>query len=360
MKYQSHGGSSSNSKEKQTDLHSQPLLEVTDLHVQFPTRRGIVRAVNGVSLTVNQGEIVGIVGESGSGKSMTVRAVMRLIPDSGDITRGSVRLKGRELLTINRHEIAKVRGRHIAMIFQEPGAALNPVLTVGEQIVEVLNVHHGLKGKAARERAIEHLREVGIPAPVERFRAFPHELSGGMQQRCVIAIALACDPQVLIADEPTTSLDVTIQAQILKLLTKLAKEKNVGLIFITHNIAAVAQIAQRILVMYAGSVVESGRTEQIIDHPQHPYTQALLRAMPTMKSIHEDRLEEIRGRVPDLARIPSGCPFHPRCPHAWETCEQDIPVLQQTEPDRTVSCWLYSEKFEETSHANHGHKIISD
>ena len=331
----------------------QPLLEVANLHVQLPTARGIVRAVNGISFTVNHGEIIGIVGESGSGKSMMVRAVMQLIPPSGKITEGSVRLDGRELLELNRNDMSKVRGRQIAMIFQEASAALNPVLTVEEQIVEALTAHHGLKGKPAREQAIEHLREVGIPAPEERVRAYPHQLSGGMQQRCMIAIALACRPQLLIADEPTTALDVTIQAQILDLLSKLASQKNVGLIFITHNIAAVAQIAQRILVMYAGNVVEAGRTEQIIDSPQHPYTQALLRAMPTMKSIQGEYLEEIKGRVPDLARTPSGCAFHPRCPHACETCVHDIPRLQETEAERTVSCWLYTDKNEETSHANH-------
>jgi len=335
------------------DSQGQPLLEVSNLHVQLPTPRGIVHAVNSISFTVNHGEIVGIVGESGSGKSMTVRALMQLIPPSGKITQGSVRLNGRELLELKRKDMSKVRGRQIAMIFQEPSAALNPVLTIKEQIVEALSTHHGLKGKPAREQAIEHLREVGIPAPEDRVSAYPHQLSGGMQQRCMIAIALACRPQLLIADEPTTALDVTIQAQILKLLSTLASQKNVGLIFITHNIAAVAQIAQRILVMYAGKVVEAGHTKQIIDSPQHPYTQALLRAMPTMKSVQGEYLEEIKGGVPDLARVPSGCAFHPRCPHTWDTCVQEIPILQETEPDRTVSCWLHTGKPEETSHANH-------
>lgn len=331
---------------------SERLLEISNLHVQFPTPRGLVRAVNGMSFTVDRGEIVGIVGESGSGKSMTVRALMRLIPPPGRITQGSVRLNGRELLSLRRREMAQVRGRQIAMIFQESGAALNPVLKVGDQIVEALITHHGLKGRAAWAQATEHLSEVGIPAPEERAHAYPHQLSGGMQQRCMIAIALACGPQLLIADEPTTALDVTIQAQILDLLSKLSSEKAVGLIFITHNIAAVAQIAQRILVMYAGSVVEAGPTEQIIDDPKHPYTQALLRAMPTMKSVRGDHLEEIKGRVPDLAQIPSGCPFHPRCPHAWETCVQDVPQLQAADDGRTVSCWLYTDKSEGKQHAN--------
>lgn len=330
-----------------------PLLDITNLHVQFSTARGLVRAVNGISLTVDHGEVVGIVGESGSGKSVTARAVMRLIRPPGEITQGSVRLNGTDLLRLKNREMEKVRGSQVAMIFQEPGAALNPIMTVGAQIVEALVVHHGLKGGAAREQAIEHLREVGIPAPEERFRAYPHQLSGGMQQRCMIAIALACQPRLIIADEPTTALDVTIQAQILELLANLAAKKNAGLIFITHNIAAVAQIARRIVVMYAGRVVETGQTDRVIDNPLHPYTQALLRAMPTMKSVRGDKLEEITGRVPDLARMPPGCAFHPRCAHAWEKCGQDIPLLSEIEPGRTAACWLHTESTKDTTHANH-------
>lgn len=332
-----------------------PLLDITNLHVQFRTARGLVQAVNGISLTVNHGEVVGIVGESGSGKSVTARAIMRLIQPPGEITRGSVRLNGTDLLRLKNREMEKVRGSQIAMIFQEPGAALNPIMTVGDQIVEALTIHHGLKGRKARDQAVEHLREVGIPAPDERFHAYPHQLSGGMQQRCVIAIALACQSRLIIADEPTTALDVTIQSQILELLATLAARKHAGLIFITHNIAAVAQIAQRIIVMYAGCVAEIGRTEDIIDNPLHPYTQALLRAMPTMNSVRSNKLQEIKGRVPDLARKPSGCAFHPRCAHAWEKCGQDVPGLTEIEPGHGASCWLHTESTKDTTHANHGH-----
>jgi len=248
---------------------SHPLLSVENLSTQFSTDRGIVRAVNDVSFVLQRGEILGIVGESGSGKTMTTRSILRIVPDPGKVVAGRVRLEGRDLLSLNESEMSRVRGRQMAMIFQEPSAALNPVLTVGEQISEVLTTHYALSRKEARIQAIQHLREVGIPEPAKRLKAYPHELSGGMQQRCVIAIALACAPQLMIADEPTTALDVTIQAQILDLLVNLTTEKSMGLIFITHDIAAVAQIAQRIVVMYAGKIVETGTTEQIIDDPQH-------------------------------------------------------------------------------------------
>jgi len=242
--------------------------------------------------------------------------------------------------------MSQVRGRQIAMIFQEPSAALNPVLTVGEQISEVLTNHHGLSKNKAREQAGQYLREVGIPEPEKRLKAYPHQLSGGMQQRCVIAMALACTPQLMIADEPTTALDVTIQAQILNLLVNLTTKKEMGLIFITHDIAAVAQIAQRIVVMYAGKIVESGATDQIIDAPQHPYTQALLQAMPTITVARGQRLLEIKGQVPDLANIPPGCPFHPRCPEVMDKCREQIPPLEEKsgQPGRYVACLLYEKR----------------
>ncbi|MBV7332719.1 ABC transporter ATP-binding protein [Chloroflexi bacterium TSY] len=314
------------------------LLQVEDLQTQFPTARGIVKAVDGVSFTLNRGEIVGVVGESGSGKTMTARSLLRIVPEPGKITNGCIMLDGLEL---REREMSRVRGRQIAMIFQEPSATLNPVLTVGEQIAEVVRIHHSQSRRSARMQAIEHLREVGIPEPEARYGAYPHELSGGMQQRCMIAIALACNPQLLIADEPTTALDVTIQAQILDLLVKLTTEKKVGLLLITHDIAAAAQVTQRIIVMYAGKIVEEGTTAQIIDDPQHPYTQALLQAMPSMSATRGAKLFEIKGQVPDLANVPSGCPFHPRCPSAIDTCAVQIPTLQARKANHRVSCWLY-------------------
>ncbi len=318
-----------------------PLLKVDNLQTQFPTEQGVVKAVDSVSFQVAHGEIVGVVGESGSGKTMTARSILRIVPPPGRIVGGQVFLNNRELTSLSEREMAGVRGRQIAMIFQEPGAALNPVLRVGEQIIEALQTHHSLNKNQARERAVGHLREVGIPAPQDRLKSYPHQLSGGMQQRCVIAIALACGPQLLIADEPTTSLDVTIQAQILDLLVKLAQEREVGLIFITHNIAAVAQIAQHIIVMYTGRIMEVGSTARVIDEPQHPYTQALLRAMPTISATRGQRLLEIKGQIPDLADVPSGCPFHPRCPEVMEECSVQVPLQFETEPGRRVACLLY-------------------
>lgn len=316
------------------------LLQVGNLRVQFPTERGVVRAVDGISFSLKRGEIVGVVGESGSGKTMTARALLRIVPESGKIVSGRIMLDGKDLLLLNERELAQVRGRQIAMIFQEPSATLNPVLTVGEQIAEVLRAHYGQSRRDAREQAIEYLREVGIPVPEARYGAYPHELSGGMQQRCMIAIALACNPKLLIADEPTTALDVTIQAQILDLLVKLTTRKGVALILITHDIAAVAQVAQRIMVMYAGNIVEEGSVDQVIDNPQHPYTRALLEAMPTMVAARGARLREIEGQVPDLANIPPGCPFHPRCPAVLYRCSIEVPPLEDKEVGRRVSCWL--------------------
>lgn len=318
-----------------------PLLGVIGLKTQFPTEHGILTAVNNVSFSLGRGEVIGIVGESGSGKSMTARSILRIVPPPGKIVDGQVLLNGENLLFLTENQMTRVRGGKIAMIFQEPGAALDPVFTVGDQIVEVLAIHCGVKGKEAQRLAEDHLSKVGIPEPHLRFGAFPHELSGGMQQRVTVAIALACAPQVLIADEPTTALDVTIQAQILDLLVRLANEIGVGLIFITHNIAAVAQIAQRILVMYAGMIMEEGATEQVIDSPQHPYTQALLQAMPTMTTAKGQRLLEIKGQVPNLANLPSGCPFHPRCPSAVDECSTRVPPRIVADEGRCVQCLLY-------------------
>jgi len=317
------------------------LLSVENLRTQFPTERGLVTAVDCVSFVVGRGEVVGVVGESGSGKTMTARSIMRIVPAPGRIVEGRVVLDGTELLALDERDMSRVRGCRISMVFQEPGAALNPVLTVGDQIVEVLRAHHGMGKKEARERAVGYLREVGIQGPEDRFGSYPHQLSGGMQQRCVIAIALACRPQLLIADEPTTSLDVTIQAQIIGLLVQLVKQHEVGLIYITHNIAAVAQIAQRIIVMYTGRIMEIGKTEQVIDTPRHPYTQALLQAMPTLTVGRGERLLEIQGQIPDLANVPPGCSFHPRCPLAMGKCSKQVPPLLKDDEGRSVACLLY-------------------
>jgi len=320
-----------------------PLLAVESLRTEFPGPHGVLAALNGVSFTIGRGEAVGMVGESGCGKTMTARSILRILPPAGRIAGGRVVLDGRNLLALSEAEMARIRGRRIAMIFQEPGAALNPVVSVGEQIVDVLRAHHGLSRGEARARAVGLLRDVGIPEPATRLAAFPHQLSGGTQQRVAIAIALACEPHLLIADEPTTALDVTIQAQILDLLRRLTSEKGLGLLFITHNIGAVAQIADRIIVMYAGRVVEDGPVDAVIDTPQHPYTRALLRAMPTMAARREERLLEIEGQVPDLAGLPSGCAFHPRCPSVMPHCRIQEPVLRETELGRRVACWLYDE-----------------
>jgi len=319
---------------------------VDEVRVQFPTERGIVRAVDGVSFHIRPGEILGIVGESGSGKTITARAVLRIVPPPGKVVTGRILLRGRELLSLSEREMAQVRGREIAMIFQEPGAALNPVFTVGEQIAEALQVHRGLGRRQARERSIEFLREVGIPAPEERYRSYPHQLSGGMQQRCMIAIALACGARLLIADEPTTALDVTVQAQILDLLVRLTREHSVGMMFITHNIAAVAQIAHQVMVMYAGRIMETGPIAQVIDAPKHPYTQALLQAMPTMTVARGQRLLEIQGRIPDLSNVPPGCPFHPRCPFAMDQCAVRTPSLQTVAEGQSAACLLYDQPAE--------------
>ena len=317
------------------------LLVVEDLHTRFELERGVVQAVSGSSFSVDRGETLGIVGESGSGKSVTVRSILRLIRPPGRIAAGRVLLDGVDLLALDERAMTAVRGREISMVFQEPSAALNPVLTVGEQISEVLITHLGMGKGEARERAVGHLRAVGIPAAERRHRDYPHQLSGGMQQRCMIAIALACDPKLLIADEPTTSLDVTIQAQILTLLANLVREKGAGLIFITHDIGVIAQIAERIMVMYAGKIAELGSTAQVIDEPQHPYTVELLKSLPSLGTERGVRLEEIAGDVPDLTDVPPGCRFHPRCPRAFGRCAQEVPPLDETGSGRRVACWLY-------------------
>src|SRR5436190_4043043 len=292
----------------------QPLLEIQNLNVAFETSRGDVRPVRDVSLSIYPGQTVAVVGESGCGKSVTAMSVLRLIPSPpGKVLGGKIFFDGRDLLNLSEREMRSVRGKEIAMIFQEPMTSLNPVYTVGDQIVEAITLHQGVGTRKAYEIAEQSLREVGIADPQRRLYAYPHEMSGGMRQRVMIAMALSCQPKLLIADEPTTALDVTIQAQILELLRKLQRERNMAILLITHDLGVVAENADVVAVMYASRVVEFATVEDLFDRPQHPYTEGLFRSVPKLGKLHE-RLESISGTVPNPARFPSGCKFHPRCP----------------------------------------------
>ena len=304
------------------------LLDIRDLHTEFRTSAGIVRAVDGISYTVNAGETVAIVGESGSGKSVGAMSVLRLIPDPpGRIVAGQVLFDGRDLLTLSEEEMRQLRGSQIGMIFQEPMTSLNPVLTIGRQITESLEQHRGATPADATKRALELLGLVGIADGGRRLKQYPHQLSGGMRQRVMIAIALACDPKLIIADEPTTALDVTIQAQILELMKELTQRLNIALIVITHNLGVVARYATRVNVMYAGRIVESGAAAAIYHNPRHPYTIALLRSVPRLDRPRQARLEPVEGQPPDLTRLDAGCAFRPRCRFAAAACATGRPVL---------------------------------
>jgi oligopeptide/dipeptide ABC transporter ATP-binding protein len=305
-----------------------PLLEVRDLHTEFRTGLGAVPAVDGISYTVDRGETVAIVGESGSGKTAGALSLLRLIPDPpGRITGGRILFDGRDLLQLSDAEMRQVRGGDIGMIFQEPMTSLNPVLTIGRQITETLEQHRGADRAAAQARALELLRLVGIADPQRRLKQYPHQLSGGMRQRIMIAIALACDPKLIIADEPTTALDVTIQAQILELMKDLTRRLDVALIIITHNLGVVARYANRVNVMYAGRIVESGSAAAIYHDPRHPYTIALLRSVPRLDRPRQARLDPVEGQPPDLTRLDVGCAFRPRCRFAIEVCARKRPAL---------------------------------
>ncbi|MBM3529376.1 MAG: ABC transporter ATP-binding protein [Alphaproteobacteria bacterium] len=303
-----------------------PLLEVEDLHVQFETSRGIVRAVEGLSFEVGRGEVVAIVGESGSGKSVSALAIMRLLPRLTGRTRGRITFDGRSLLDLGDEEMREIRGRDISMIFQEPMTSLNPLLTIGLQITEPLTIHLGMTAEQARARAVELLSLVGIPDPESRLDQYPHQFSGGMRQRVMIAIGLACNPKLVIADEPTTALDVTIQAQILELMKDLSRKLNIALIVITHNLGVVARYADRVIVMYAAKMVEQGRAEAVFHEPRHPYTMGLLRSVPRLDRPRGMRLETIEGLVPNLTNPPPGCRFAPRCPFRVDICGQEPPL----------------------------------
>jgi oligopeptide/dipeptide ABC transporter ATP-binding protein len=318
-----------------------PLLEVEGLKTHFFTRDGVVRAVDGVSFSIQPGETLALVGESGCGKSVTSLSILRLIASPpGRTVAGAIRFDGRDLLGLSEPAMRKVRGNEISMIFQEPMTSLNPVFRVGDQIAEAAIIHQHLSRAAARARAIEMLTLVGIPDPDERVDHYPHQLSGGMRQRVMIAMALICHPKILIADEPTTALDVTIQAQILELLDRLQKELGMAVLLITHDLGVVAGHADRVVVMYAGQVVETATTPQLFDKPTHPYTEGLLAAVPRVDAPRA-RLHAIPGQVPAATAWPTGCRFHPRCPYAFDKCIAEQPPLLETgEAGHTARCWL--------------------
>jgi peptide/nickel transport system ATP-binding protein/oligopeptide transport system ATP-binding protein len=318
------------------------LLQVNDLKTHFFLDNGVVPAVDGVSFHLNRGETLAVVGESGSGKSITANSIMRLIPSPpGKIVGGRILFEGEDLLAKPEKEMRRIRGNHISMIFQEPMTSLNPVFRVGDQISESLMLHQGLKKKEALEKAVEMLRVTGIPSPEKRVQDFPHQMSGGMRQRVMIAMALCCRPRLLIADEPTTALDVTIQAQILDLMRELRDQFNTAIIIITHDLAVVAEMADRAVVMYAGKMVEEARVEELFDSPLHPYTRGLLSSIPRMEE-KRDKLFVIEGTVPNPLYLPPGCAFAPRCPEALDRCHREKPLLLSTAQSRKVSCWLHA------------------
>ena len=323
------------------------LLEVQELRTHFQTRAGLVRAVDGVSFTLGEGELLGLVGESGCGKSITALSIMRLISEPGKIVGGSIRFKGEELTTASAERLREIRGNDIAMIFQDPMTSLNPVFTVGEQIAEALRLHRNLDKNAAREAAIAAMREVSIPSPERRVNDYPHQLSGGMRQRVMIAMALACDPELLIADEPTTALDVTIQAQILELLDELRRIRKLAVLLITHDLGVVAEVADRVCVMYTGKIVEESGVDEIFAAPKHPYTQGLLRSVPKLTTEGVERavrLETIEGTVPSPANLPTGCHFAPRCPFRMDQCVNGEIPLYPTADGELVRCVLYEHR----------------
>jgi oligopeptide transport system ATP-binding protein len=320
------------------------LLQVKDLRTHFFTDAGVVKAVDGVDLEIHKGETLGVVGESGSGKSITAMSIMRLIPEPpGKIVSGEVIFNGKDLIKASEHEMMKIRGNEIAMIFQDPMTSLNPVLTVGEQIMEAIVLHQKVSRSEAKKRAIEMLKKVGIPEAQSRVNNYPHQFSGGMRQRVMIAMALSCNPKLLIADEPTTALDVTIQAQILDLMNNLKKDFGTAIMLITHDLGVVAELCQKILVMYAGNTVEYTDAKALFAVPKHPYTWGLLGSLPKLDASETQRLEPIEGQPPDLRHLPMGCNFAPRCKHKKAICEQQKPSLIEIEAGHFVSCFLYGE-----------------
>ncbi|WP_374567275.1 ABC transporter ATP-binding protein [Ideonella sp.] len=318
---------------------SAPLLEVNHLRVEFPTRRGTLLALDDVSFSISPGEILGVVGESGAGKSLTGSAIIGLLEPPGRIAAGEIRLDGRRIDNLGAAEMRRVRGRQIGAIFQDPLTSLNPLYTVGHQLVETIRTHLPLSGTQARERAIDLLRQTGIPAPEARIDQYPHQFSGGMRQRVVIALALAAEPRLIVADEPTTALDVSIQAQIIALLRRLAREHGAAVMLVTHDMGVIAETCDRVAVMYAGRVVEIGPVQQVIHHPAHPYTRGLMGSIPAMDDDRE-RLAQIDGAMPRLNAIPPGCAFNPRCGSVMPRCTRERPELMDAGPTR-AACWLH-------------------
>ena len=331
------------------------LLEVTSLQTHFPTRAGIVKAVNDVSFYINEGELLGLVGESGCGKSITALSVMRLIAPPGKIVGGSIKFKGEELTTASGERLREIRGNDIAMIFQDPMTSLNPVYTVGEQIAEALRLHRNLDKKQAWAAAVDAMHEVAIPDPSRRVNDYPHQLSGGMRQRVMIAMALACNPELLIADEPTTALDVTIQAQILELLNELRETRKLAVLLITHDLGVVAEVADRVCVMYTGRIVEESGIDEIFEKPKHPYTQGLLKSVPKLTAHHIEkvsRLQTIEGTVPSPTNLPTGCHFAPRCQYRFERCVHEPMPLFDLDNGVRVRCVLYGNEREKSAAAS--------
>lgn len=323
-------------------MTTETLLEIKDLHVHFPTPDGLVKAVDGVSYSVHRRETFGVVGESGSGKSVTQLTALGLIDRKNAKVSGEVLFKGHDLLKLSKEQIRRVRGKELAMVFQDPFACLHPFYRVGDQIVEAILCHDKVPKKHAQDRTIELLAAVGIPRPRDRFRDFPHQYSGGMRQRAMIAMALAHNPDLLIADEPTTALDVTVQAQILELIDRIKDEFNIGVILITHDLGVVADVAQTVMVMYAGRAVELGSRDQVFNNPQHPYTWGLLESIPHVDQ-KGTRLIPIEGAPPSLINRPAGCAFHPRCPHRFAPCDKDVPELKDRGAGHPDACFLSAE-----------------
>ncbi len=329
------------------DRTDQPLLDIEDLHIHFRTPAGTAEVVNGVSLRIEKGKVHGLVGESGSGKSVTSRSVLGLLPRSTLVRRdGAVRFQGRDLFTFTEEQMAnEIRGRQIAMVFQDPMTALNPVMRIGQQIAMPLRRHEKLSRRQALDKAVELLHQVGIPDPGGRIRAFPHELSGGQRQRVMIAIALSCDPQLLIADEPTTALDVTVQAQILDLFDRLRAERGLSILLVSHDLSLIAERCDEVSVMYAGRVVENGPAEVVFEQPEHPYTRLLEEARPLLENEPHTVLKTIKGRPPRLVDLPPGCSFRDRCPRAQDDCAEVHPPLAPSAPGRAVACYHPHELF---------------
>jgi len=318
-----------------------PLLEVNNLTTRFYTQDGVVHAVNGISYELNEGETLGIVGESGCGKTVSMLSILRLIPQPpGKVVAGEAIFNGRDLLEMSDEEIRSVRGAQIAMIFQDPMTSFNPVLTIGRQISEALETHLGMSSEQAKERTIELLRMVNIPEAPDRINDYPHQFSGGMRQRAMIAMALSCSPQILIADEPTTALDVTIQAQVLDLVRRLRDKLGMAVIWITHDLGIVAGLAERVIVMYAGFIVERASVHDLYADPRHPYTKGLLGSLPRVDDTQHRRLTSIEGLPPDLLELPDQCPFAPRCAYNYERCWKENPPLEFVEPGHEIACWV--------------------